>query len=904
MSWQWNILAVPQLISGIIASGLLLNTLFFRNIKGANKVIALFALTAIWNIGYSIELISTNHRIIETLRTIQFSSSVFITVAFFTYIVNFTGFSNTIKNSTLAWLFLIPVVTVVLAVTNNYHHIIWISKSFVEYQGFVYLVPELGYGIWVFLIYVIILTLLTIFFLVRTIFYAPSIYMRHNLVLIFAAIFPVFVTLLDVLDVFNLSQYHLDSVSVALSAIFVRLSLTGFSGKDITKASKGLIFDSLKEAVFVIDRDGRIIDMNHKAQRVIDKNISSIMGIQLLEVIPELSGMDFFDDIHENALPMVEKDGKTYEVRISPISDSQSRVFGAAISLSDVSTILRQAADLKKSEEDYRGLFENAHDAIIIFRPKFEVIIDINQRACELYGYTWDEFIGKSLAFISKNVSVDRKKFRKVLQLGTSQTFETSQYRKDGSQIELEVNVSLVNYQGKSAILSINRDITRRKKYEEKLIYDALHDALTGLPNRALLTDRLNHAIALKKRDRQKNFAVLFLDLDNFKSVNDALGHSKGDVLLMIIAERISKSSREVDTVARFGGDEFVVFLESLNEIGDAIIVLNRVIENIHKPIVIDGHEIHITASIGVVTGENENSTAESLMRDADIALYRAKEAGGDCYRFFSISMREKFQHQITIEKKLREAINSKLLHVHYQPIISIRNSKLVGLEVLARWTNKQGTNIPPSDFIPVAEKSGLIIPLGALVFEKVGADFSIWKEKYAETKKLRVFVNVSSKQLLQGDFLELIRALEVPFENLGLEITENEIIDQFEKATKVLNKLRQYGVAIYLDDFGTGYSSLSYLNRLPIDAIKIAQYFTHQIGEPNTGRLVRTMISMTRDLDLGVVAEGIETQAQLEFLRDNQCRLGQGFYLHRPMSADQVSALLDEISPPEDDCS
>jgi diguanylate cyclase (GGDEF)-like protein len=446
--------------------------------------------------------------------------------------------------------------------------------------------------------------------------------------------------------------------------------------------------------------------------------------------------------------------------------------------------------------------------------------------------------------------------------------------------------------------MELRSDLTLKRQTQEHLLYSTLHDALTGLPNRSLFTERLRHAMRRSARHPDDLFAVLFLDLDRFKDVNDNLGHFAGDELLRAVARRLEACLRPEDTVARLSGDEFAILLESITDTSDAGRVAERIEEALSFPINLAGAEVTTSASMGIVTSSMSHDQPEQLLRSADMAMYRAKAAGRARYEMFDRAMHTDAMERLQLETDLRNAVEQHEFALHYQPIVSLRTGRVTGFEALVRWEHPRRGLVHPADFIPVAEETGLIVPIGKWVLTEALTRVKEWHASHPREEPLTIGVNLSVKQFSQSDLVEQITsALEATGalpSSLRLEITEAAILEKRPAAVVMLSRIRDLGVQVYLDDFGTGYSSLSYLHGLPIDAIKIDREFVSSMDTDDKNlRLVRTIITLAEIVGVRAEAEGISTQEQLRELRALNCDQGQGYLFSAPITLDAVDGVL-----------
>ncbi len=435
---------------------------------------------------------------------------------------------------------------------------------------------------------------------------------------------------------------------------------------------------------------------------------------------------------------------------------------------------------------------------------------------------------------------------------------------------------------------------------KEKFRHAAFHDALTGLPNRALLTDHLKLAIERARRREDHLFAVLFLDLDRFKNINDSLGHNIGDQLLIAIARRVENCLRPMDTVARLGGDEFAILLDGLEDAAAAVHIAERIQESLMQPYNLSGHEVYTSTSIGITLSTTNYEHPENLLRDADTAMYRAKENGKARYELFDTVMHARAVALLKLENDLRRAIERQEFEVYYQPIIRLETNEISGFEALIRWNHPERGFVSPTEFIPLAEETGLIMEIGQWVLREACGQMQRWQWLAPTARPLTMAVNLSGKQFKQPDIIEQIkktlRETNCDPRSLKLEITESAVMENAEAATQMLTQLRDLGVQLSIDDFGTGYSSLSYLHRFPVTTLKIDRSFIGRMGTGDeNSEIVRTIMTLAGNLGMDVVAEGVETEDQLTQLTALKCEYGQGYLFSKPVNAAAAQALLQQ---------
>jgi diguanylate cyclase (GGDEF)-like protein/PAS domain S-box-containing protein len=551
-------------------------------------------------------------------------------------------------------------------------------------------------------------------------------------------------------------------------------------------------------------------------------------------------------------------------------------------------------------DDRFRAIFDAVNDGIFISDPATGEFIEINEQCCRMFGYLKAELLGRDVDTLSSGVHPYTRDMAIELngkaRSGEPQIFEWQCRTKDGVLFWTEISLRFTQFGSIPAMVGIVRDIAERKRMDARIVYMAQHDLLTGLANRSMFTMSLDRAIAQSLRTG-KSFALLYLDLDHFKDVNDTRGHLTGDRLLRLVAERLHAVTRRNENVARFGGDEFAILLGDLYEPEEIAALATRLIHSIGKPFSIDGNDIHVGASIGVaVYGENA-CDAETLLTHADIALYRAKAEGRETFRFFSDAMNEEVRSRVALTDELRWAIPAGQLFLVYQPQVSAKEGRIIGVEALVRWRHPRHGVLTPERFLPVAESSGIISALGEWVLREACRQGRQWID--AGIAPSRIAVNLSTAQFkapldLETAVLSALAETQLPTHFLELEITESTLIGLSSQHEEVIQRLRRAGVSFSLDDFGTGYSSLSYLRRFSVDRIKIAREFISELAtSAEAASIVKLILGLSRDFGNRVIAEGVETSQQLSLLRDWDCAEVQGFYFAPPMSAEAIVPLL-----------
>ena len=676
------------------------------------------------------------------------------------------------------------------------------------------------------------------------------------------------------------------------------------------------IVTSCDDAIIGKTLDGTIVSWNGGAERMFGYSAGEIVGASIaMLAAPDLP--DETPDIVRELMRgkrvehletiRVRKDGRRIDVSltISPIYDRGGKLTGASAIARDIGERRRAEAAMRDKDARIRRLME-ANIIGVIFWDVGGGISDANDAFLHLTGYSRDELAAGRIRWLDMTPpqyrALDARSIEELTQTGACTPYEKEYIRKDGQRIPVQLSSALLEgstEQGLSFVL----DLSARKLAEEQMRHMADYDALTGLPNRVLLKDRMEQAIALAHRNLSR-VAILFIDLDYFKNINDSLGHHIGDVVLQMTALRLQHCLREGDSVGRLGGDEFVLSLPLTSDTGDAARVAQKALVALAKSFDVEGHELHISASVGISLYPDDASDVETLMRTADTAMYHAKEMGRANFQFFTPALNQAAQQRLDVGARLRHALAHDEFVLHYQPQVNMRSGVIFSVEALLRWQPAGSPPISCGDFIAHAEESGLIVPIGEWALRQACHQLKRWRD--GGHTELKMAVNLSPRQLEQGDFCTLIAQIlgetGIPASALELEITESILIQRSEFNLATLTRLSAMGIQLSVDDFGTGYSSLAYLQRFPVHALKIDQSFVRDIGtDPNDTALITAIIAMARSLHRKVIAEGVETLQQARFLVTHGCLAAQGFYYSKAVPAPALAQLLssnDKLQP------
>ncbi len=681
------------------------------------------------------------------------------------------------------------------------------------------------------------------------------------------------------------------------------------------------VIENLNDGMIVMDLQGCVLHANSRLAKLVGCSVSEMVGFPAYDFLSLIEGWSFFGLPPDSSLPSAScewrdgqlrrQDGRQFwaEVNSTLLYDDDGDPIATLITVTDITE--------RKWLEEYLRLMEsvvvNANEMVMISQVEDNIdplklrIIYVNEAFLKVAGYRAADVIGRSAELLigPKTDCEELDRICVALKNHESAKAELIFHCQDQSYFWTDMNtVPIRNEHGQvTHFVSVMREVTERKQTEEQLRRNAFHDPLTGLPNRLLFTERLTQVIALSREQENNLFAVLFLDLDRFKVINDSLGHLIGDQLLIAIARRLEVCVKQSDLVARLGGDEFTILLDNIQDESATHQVAERIHLELSRPFNLNGHEIFTTVSIGIALSSTDFEFTEDMLRGADIAMYRAKALGKACHEVFDTEMHNQAMLQMQLENDLRRAIEREEFVVYYQPIVSLTTGRLTGFEALVRWMHPERGMISPGDFIPIAEETGLILPMGQLILREACRQLSEWQLLYPQHRRLSMSVNISSRQFSQHGIIDLLRDVlkETALSPacLKLEITETAIMENTESAMDTLLQLKSMGIQLSVDDFGTGYSSLGYLYRFPMDVLKIDRSFISRVDTDGEKlELVRTIITLAWNLGMDVVAEGVETTKQLAQLKMLKCEYGQGYLFSKPMSSADTNIFLAQTNP------
>ncbi len=676
------------------------------------------------------------------------------------------------------------------------------------------------------------------------------------------------------------------------------------------------LFENIGVATLMIDSDTTLVMVNREAEELFGYSREAMeqKKMSFMELLPA-DEKDRLYNFHVKRRANPSQVPSAYDSKVldrygnvKPVYLNISRIAGSdhtVATVMDLSELRRAQDGFNKQKAYFQQLFEGTAQAIVALDTR-QRVVSLNQGFEKLFGYSEDELKGQTLAEFIVPGEYDDEFFtmEKAIRSGELVKKETMRRTSTGTLIPVSVLSFPVKIKDQlEGFFYIYEDITERKEFENQLFKQAFYDGLTKIPNRILFFERVERALERRKRKSDYNYAVMLLDLDRFKWVNDSLGHLAGDDLLQRIAKRFLSCVRTGDTVARLGGDEFAVLLEDYGKSSKVIEIANRLQQEAQRPLLIGNTDVHVSASIGIILNTGNYLTTEAILRDADIAMYRAKELGKARFQIFNRKLHELASQALQLENELREGIHSNELLLFYQPIIDIQTRSLVAFEALVRWDHPRLGIVSPNTFIPIAEETGLIIGLGEWVLREACKQMQRWRAIHPKVAGIKINVNLSAKQFLQKDLGQFVRnTLEktgLDPSLLKLEITESAIMEGGNKTVDLLGDLQKIGIKLAIDDFGTGYSSLSSLQQFPINDLKIDRSFVKELAaQEESKEIVRTIIALAHTLNLGLVAEGVETEEQFNILKELKCDCAQGYLFSKPLPVGNVEGVLDKYIP------
>jgi diguanylate cyclase (GGDEF)-like protein/PAS domain S-box-containing protein len=675
------------------------------------------------------------------------------------------------------------------------------------------------------------------------------------------------------------------------------------------------VLEQTEESVIITDREGVVAFANRSFENSSGLSRTEVLGKNVNTLQSSYYQEDYFAKFKEvladrgtfhGVVSTRKKDGSPHfeEINIAPLAADPDEA-GHLISIAqDITHRMLVEEELRASKERFALSAQGANDGLwdwdmvagtVYFSPRFEMLLGLSEG--ELGGTLDDWF-----SWIHPEDVEEFKLKIMAHREGLSPHFEHEHrmlHKDGGCRWMVTRGLAVRGAEGKAYRMAGSQtDVTIRKRAEEQALYDAFHDGLTGLPNRALFMDRLGQSLARAKRKDTQRLAVLFMDLDRFKIINDSLGHMVGDQLLVEIAKRLETSLRPADTVARLGGDEFAILLEDIEDLRDATSFAERIQKDIRDPFEIDGREVFTTASIGIAVSGPSYERPEDLIRDADTAMYRAKSLGKARYALFDKAMHASALALLQLETDLRRAVEGGNFRLVYQPIVSIKGARTAGFEALVRWMHPKRGIVSPTEFIPLAEETGLIIPIGQWILREAFRQLRVWQGRFRQSPPLIISVNLSGVQFLRPELIGqidlMLREFGIDARNLKLEITESMIIENAEYAKDMLLQFKAQDIRLCIDDFGTGYSSMSYLRRYPIDTVKVDRSFISRMDtDQESQEIVRTIITMAHNLGKDVIAEGVETREQLVQIAALRCEYAQGFFFSRPVDSEAAEMMI-----------
>ncbi len=904
MSFQYTSYALLPLASAAVLAALSFFAFRRRATPGATPFALLMLAGCQWKLAYALEMGAADLPAKVLWAKVGYLGLAALPLAWLAFALNYTGSGKRLLTPrNLALLSLVPLLTVGLTWTNGAHGLVWDSTRLDASGPFPAIEVDGGAWFWVNAAYSYLLVLAGTVLLARGFVRSSRVYRKRGAALLAGALVTWGGNALYIAGLSPLAHLNPSAVTFPVTGALFAWALFRLRLLDVLPVARDAVVEGMDDGVVVLDDRDVVVDLNPAASRILGGRASEVVGRGASRIAPlgeAILAHDGPAGAGAGEMSMGEgADRRDYEVALSP--------FGTGRPAAGRLVVLRDVTARKRAEEALRlrdqAIAESGEGILITdpARPENPVVY-ANRGFERITGYPVDEMVGRSCRVL-QGPARDQpglRGLRSAVGEGREWSGVLRNYRRDGTPFWNRLSVSPVrDDEGRlTAFVGVMNDVTERQRLEQRLERQAFHDHLTGLPNRALFLDRAGHALARAAR-RGGEVAVLFLDLDEFKVVNDSLGHEAGDRLLVSVAGRLRACLRPGDTVARLGGDEFVVLLEDDGR-GEAPRVAGRIAGGLRRSFVLEGHEVSVTASIGVAFGDPARGDPGDLLREADLAMYRAKERGKARHEVFEEAMNARALERLRLEGDLRRAAAdpAQEFAVHYQPKVSLETGEIVGTEALLRWEHPERGLLFPEEFVALAEETGLIVPLGRWVLEEACRKTRGWQTRRPGGRPLEVGVNLSARQFrhegLIGEVAGILKDTGLEHGTLDLEITEGVAMGDAGTTVGRLGLLKGLGVKLSVDDFGTGYSSLSYLKRFPVDHLKIDGSFVAGLGDdPKDETIVSNMVDLARGLGLQATAEGVETGEQLRRLRAMGCDVAQGYLFSEPLPAEAAAELL-----------
>lgn len=885
----------------------------------------------VWTLGYLLEILAPTLEQKKFFANIQYIGITTLPVFWLLFATCLTGYGKRLSLPIQMALFGMPLVTLILMWTNAQHSLMRANVSLKVVGPIVVLSKTYGPWFWVHTVYSYGALFLGSALVLHNVARSRSMTSRQKIILTVAVSLPWVSNILYLSRISPIPGLDLTPILFPIAGLMLYWAVYPLRLDDLIPLARDTVLDSLSDMFLVVNQREQIMDINASGQRLLQRPLSALVGQPLSAVMPQVHGIkarfNGAGEIHTE----VELFEGWHELHVSPLRNPSGNVVGQLVSLRDIQQRKQTELELFKLKEELEERVEQRTAELLesekhlrFSQARLEAIFNnVAAGICQLdldgYFTSFNDTLANMLGY--PRIEMAHFRIRDVMHpneppldtkwllthLGPeseSNSYERRFIRRDGTAFwgNLSLSPILDSHGELISILCVILDISARKRYENQVLHNALHDSLTGLPNRALVLDLLEQTIQHCHLHPNDHFAVLYLDFDHFKDINDSLGHGFGDQLLIESASRLQSQIFMTDTVARLGGDEFVILVDESREGGDAAIVATGILEALRNPFMLDGRQVFITCSIGIVRNLGWYKNADDVLRDADTAMYQAKMSGRNHYEIFDAEMRARAMVRLEMETGLRRAIRLNELSLQFQPIVSLSTHQVVGFEALARWQHPRLGLISPVEFIPLAEETGLIAPIGNWVLEEACRYMSEWHRQHPTQPPLYIAVNISARHFVQPEFIDMVSSMlakyRLPAHGLVIEITEGMLLEDQMTTEQAMRRLSELGVRVAIDDFGTGYSSLSYLHRYSIHTLKIDRSFIARLGHdgntPTGIEIIRAIIAMAREMSIQVVAEGIENVQQLRLLEALECEFGQGFLISPPLLPEKVAEFLD----------